>query len=71
MSSHGIKDRVAIVGMSCTKFAEHFDKSLDDLLLEATEGAYASAGVDRSSIDLYNHPDFKTLFPDPHAEGVR
>jgi hypothetical protein len=27
--------------------------------------------VDRSSADLYNHPDFKTIFPDPHAEGVR
>ena len=27
--------------------------------------------VDRSTLDLYNHPDFKTLFPDPHAEGVR
>ena len=27
--------------------------------------------VDRSSADLYKHPDFKTLFPDPHAEGVR
>ncbi|MCU1378159.1 MAG: acetyl-CoA acetyltransferase [Acidimicrobiales bacterium] len=53
MSSHGIKDRVAIVGMSCTKFAERFDKSLDDLLLEATEDAYASAGVDRDSVDAY------------------
>ena len=53
MASHGIKDRVAIVGMACTRFAEHFDKSLDDLLLEATEGAYASAGVDRSSVDAY------------------
>lgn len=27
--------------------------------------------VDRSSVDLYKHPDFKTLFPDPHAEGVQ
>jgi len=27
--------------------------------------------VDRSTMDLYRHPDFKTLFPDPHAEGVR
>ena len=27
--------------------------------------------VDRSTIDLYRHQDFKTLFPDPHAEGVR
>ena len=27
--------------------------------------------LDRSTVDLYKHPDFKTLFPDPHAEGVR
>jgi len=27
--------------------------------------------VDRSTVDLYRHSDFKTLFPDPHAEGVR
>ena len=53
MGSHGIKDRVAIVGMACTRFAEHFDKSLDDLLLEATEGAYAATGVDRTSVDAY------------------
>lgn len=26
---------------------------------------------DRTSIDLANHPDIKTLFPDPVAEGVR
>ena len=32
MGSHGIKDRVAIVGMGCTRFAEHWDKGLDDLL---------------------------------------
>jgi 4,5-dihydroxyphthalate decarboxylase len=27
--------------------------------------------VDRSTVDLANHPDVKTLFPDPWAEGVR
>ena len=27
--------------------------------------------VDRSTVDLNNHPDVKTLFPDPWAEGVR
>ena len=32
MSSHGIKDRVAIVGMGCTPFGEHWDKGTDDLL---------------------------------------
>jgi 4,5-dihydroxyphthalate decarboxylase len=27
--------------------------------------------VDRSTIDLWNHPDIKPLFPDPVAEGIR
>ena len=27
--------------------------------------------IDRTSVDLLNHPDIKTLFPDPIAEGVR
>jgi len=26
MASRGIKDRVAIIGMGCTKFGEHWDK---------------------------------------------
>ena len=53
MSSHGIKDRVAIVGMGCTKFAEHFDKSLDDLLKSAADEAWAAAGVTSDDIDAY------------------
>ncbi len=53
MASHGIKDRVAIVGMGCTRFAEHWDKSADELLVEAANDAYASAGVDRQSVDAY------------------
>ena len=32
MASKGIKDRVAIIGMGCTKFGEHWDKGADDLL---------------------------------------
>src|SRR3954470_13732362 len=27
--------------------------------------------VDRSTVDLDHHPDVKTIFPDPRAEGVR
>jgi 4,5-dihydroxyphthalate decarboxylase len=27
--------------------------------------------VDRSRADLWNHPDIRPLFPDPHAEGSR
>jgi len=46
MSPQGIKDRIAIIGMSCTKFAEHFDKGLDDLLKEAASKACQSAHVE-------------------------
>ncbi|KAA0235809.1 MAG: hypothetical protein JJLCMIEE_02143 [Acidimicrobiales bacterium] len=53
MSSHGIKDEVAIVGMSCLPFGEHFDKSLDDLLLEASNLCYESAGIAKADVDAY------------------
>ncbi len=53
MASHGIKDRVAIVGMGCTKFAEHWDKSSDDLVIDATNEAFASTGVGKQDIDAY------------------
>jgi acetyl-CoA C-acetyltransferase len=53
MTSHGIRDRVAIVGMGCTRFAEHWDKGLDDLLLDATGEAFASAGVTKQDVDAY------------------
>ena len=53
MGSHGIRDRVAIVGMGCTPFAEHWDKGLDDLLLEASNEAFASAGVGKQDVDAY------------------
>jgi acetyl-CoA C-acetyltransferase len=53
MSSHGIKDRVAIVGMSCTRFSEHWGKGVDELMVEAAEGAFESAGVSRDDVDAY------------------
>jgi acetyl-CoA C-acetyltransferase len=53
VASHGIKDRVAIVGMGCTNFVEHWGKGFDDLLIEAANAAYASAGVDKAQVDAY------------------
>ncbi|MBO0852577.1 MAG: acetyl-CoA acetyltransferase [Nocardia sp.] len=53
MASRGIRDRVAIVGMGCTKFAEHWDRSGDDLMIEAAGEAMTSAGVTRDDIDAY------------------
>ena len=53
MASNGIRDRVAIVGMGCTRFAEHWDKSADDLLRDAASAALADAGTSRQDIDTY------------------
>jgi acetyl-CoA C-acetyltransferase len=53
MASRGIKDRVAIVGMGCTKFGEHWDKSAEDLMVEAAYAAHASAGTTPDDIDAY------------------
>jgi len=53
VSSHGIKDKVAIVGMGCTPFKEHWDKGVDDLLIDASNEAFASAGIAKADVDAY------------------
>lgn len=53
MTSHGIKDRVAIVGMGCTPFGEHWTKSADDLLIDAVTEASSSSGIRLEDIDAY------------------
>ena len=53
MGSHGIKDRVAIVGMGCTRFAEHWDKGADELLIDAANDTYKSAGVVQDDVDAF------------------
>jgi acetyl-CoA C-acetyltransferase len=53
MASHGIKDRVAIVGMGCTRFAEHWDRSTDSLLVDATNEALTDAGLAKQDVDAY------------------
>ncbi len=53
MASNGIKDRVAIVGMGCTPFGEHWNKGADDLLVDAAKDAYASAGIAPDAVDAY------------------
>ncbi|HUA95282.1 MAG TPA: acetyl-CoA acetyltransferase, partial [Acidimicrobiales bacterium] len=53
MASHGIRDRVAIVGMGCTRFGERWDKGFDDLVVEASTDAFGSAGVTKDDVDAY------------------
>ena len=35
MGSKGIKDRVPIIGVGCTKFGEQSQKGAEDLMIEA------------------------------------
>lgn len=48
-----IKDKVAIVGMGCTRFGEHWDKSADDMLVEAAYEALDDAGLTPEDIQAY------------------
>jgi acetyl-CoA C-acetyltransferase len=45
-----IKDKVAIIGMGCTKFGELWHKSVDDLITDATYEACEDAGIDLKDI---------------------
>ncbi|NMN93855.1 acetyl-CoA acetyltransferase [Antrihabitans stalactiti] len=54
MSSNGIRDKVAIVGMGCTSFGEHWHRSADDLLIDAMADCFdANPRFDRADVDAY------------------
>lgn len=46
----GIKDKVAILGMGCSRFGERWDAGSDTLLTEAFTEALEDAGIERSQI---------------------
>jgi acetyl-CoA C-acetyltransferase len=39
--------------MSCLKFGEHWDKNIDDLLLEASQQCFDETGVTKDDVDAY------------------
>ncbi len=47
----GIKDKVAIIGMGCTKFGERWDVGAEELMVEAFEECLADAGIEQNDID--------------------
>ncbi len=49
--TESIKDKVAVIGMGCTKFAEHWDKSAEDLMVDAFLECIADANIETSKID--------------------
>jgi acetyl-CoA C-acetyltransferase len=53
MASNGIRDRVAIVGMGCTAFGEHWDKGVDDLLVDAVKEASTTSGIPLADVGAF------------------
>ena len=53
MASNGIRDRVAIVGMGCTRFGELWGRSTSDLVIEAVGDCLNSAGRTPKDVDAY------------------
>jgi acetyl-CoA C-acetyltransferase len=47
----GIRDKVAILGMGCSKFGERWDCEAEDLIVEAYEEALADAGIETKQIE--------------------
>jgi acetyl-CoA C-acetyltransferase len=47
----GIKDKVVICGMGCSKFGERWDMGPDDLMVEAFTEALADSGIERDRIE--------------------
>jgi acetyl-CoA C-acetyltransferase len=47
----GIKDKVVILGMGCSKFGEHWDKNAEHLMVDAFEEAVKDAGIERNQIE--------------------
>ncbi len=48
----GIRDKVAIIGMGCSKFGERWDCGPEELMLEAFQEAIAEAPVAQSDIEM-------------------
>jgi acetyl-CoA C-acetyltransferase len=46
-----VKDKVAIIGMGCSKFGERWDASPEDMIVEAVYEAYEDAGIKPDDIE--------------------
>jgi len=47
----GIRDKVAIIGMGCTRFGERWDMGAEELMVEAFEECLADAGIEKKEIE--------------------
>ena len=49
--ARGIRDKVAIIGMGCSKFGERWDANAEDLIVEAFNEAIKDAGIEKNQIE--------------------
>jgi acetyl-CoA C-acetyltransferase len=47
----GIKDKVAIIGMGCTRFGERWDVGAEELMVEAFKECIEDAGIEKKEIE--------------------
>ena len=62
--ARGIKDKVAILGMGCSKFGERWDSGAEELMLEAYKECIADAGIDAKQL---NAAWFSTAIDEVHV----
>ncbi len=60
----GIRDKVAILGMGCSKFGERWESNAEDLMVEAYTEALADAGIETKQIEA---AWLSTAFEDIHV----
>src|ERR1700744_6165514 len=60
----GIKDKVAILGMGCSKFGERWESGAEELMVEAYLEAMADAGIDVNQVQA---AWFSTAMPEQHV----
>jgi acetyl-CoA C-acetyltransferase len=48
--AEGIRDKVAIIGMGCTRFGERWDAGSEELMVEAAMEAIEDAGIEKKDI---------------------
>ncbi|MBI2565833.1 MAG: acetyl-CoA acetyltransferase [Candidatus Schekmanbacteria bacterium] len=47
----GIRDKVVVIGMGCTRFGERWESSAENLMVEAFQEALADAGIEKSQVE--------------------
>ncbi len=59
----GIKDKVAVIGMGCTRFGELWNKSPEDLMVDAFKEAIEDAGIEKKDIQAawQGGPEFTSV----------